>query len=314
MTTRIHHTTHQIEISAAAETIYGLIADAPQWPVRFGPTVHVERTSSGGGEERLAIWALANSEVKHWTSRRDLDANRRRIRFRQERSSPPVAAMGGEWIVTPIPGGSQLTLRHDFAPVSEDPADVAWILSATDRNSETELANIKALAEGTAGRPDLTFGFADEVVVGGPAERVYEFLYAAARWPDRLPHVSRLELREDTPGIQVMTMDTKAEDGSVHTTESARVCFPHQRIVYKQIATPVLMTAHVGEWSLTGESAGTRVVSRHTITINEQGITGVLGADAGVPEARAFLRKAVGGNSRATLELAKSFAEAGDAR
>lgn len=307
-----HSTTHEIDIEAPGQVVYDLIADARAWPRRFRPTVHVERTSFDGTVERLAIWAMANGEVKHWTSRRELDAPMWRVGFRQEVSAPPVAAMGGEWIVASAPRGCRLTLNHDFAAIDDDPASAAWIRSATDRNSETELANIKALAEGAAGGEDLTFSFADEVLVAAPAEPVYEFLYAAALWPDRLPHVSRLELREDVPDIQLMTMDTKAEDGSVHTTESARVCFPHQRIVYKQLATPILMTAHLGEWSIAAGSDGVRVVSEHTVTVSEPAIVKVLGDGAGVAEAKAFLRRAIGGNSRATLGLAKRFAETGD--
>ncbi|MFC5183699.1 aromatase/cyclase [Actinomadura harenae] len=305
-----HRMTHEIDVSAPEELVYRLIADAAKWPLRFDPTVHVERTALGAGAERLAIWALANGEVKHWTSRRDLDAGAGRVRFRQEVSTPPVASMGGEWVVTPEGAGSRLTLHHEFTAIDDDPAGVAWIRQATDSNSRAELANLKALAETAARRAELTFSFSDEVVIASPAEPAYEFLYAAGRWPERLPHVAGLELREPTPNLQLMTMETKAADGSVHTTESARVCFPHHRIVYKQLVPPKLMTAHLGEWSCTDVPGGVRVTAAHTVTVNEPAIAAVLGRAAGVPEAKRFLRRAVGGNSRATLELTKRFAEA----
>ena len=44
--------------------------------------------------------------------------------------------------------------------------------------------------------------------------------------------------------------------------------------------------------------------------INPDTITAILGPDAGVPQARAFVQTALSGNSGATLALAKSYAEA----
>jgi Polyketide cyclase / dehydrase and lipid transport len=306
-----HRTTHEIDVDAPADVVYGIIADATTWPLYFAPSVHVERTALGDSAERLRIWADANGEVKNWTSRRDLDAQTRRITFRQEVSSPPVASMGGEWIVTTgAGGGARLRLSHEFDAVDQDPESIAWITRATDRNSEKELANVKAVAERWDRLGELVFSFEDAMTVDGPAQAVYDFLYQAKLWPDRLPHVSRLELREDLANVQVMSMDTRTADGSAHTTESVRICFPCERIVYKQMVTPSLMTAHTGEWIV--EPAGDRVQarSRHTVALNEDNIGDVLGADATVEAARAFVRKAAGGNSVATLTLAKEFVEA----
>jgi hypothetical protein len=312
--TERQHTTHEIDIAAPADIVYRIIADATSWPQYFRPTVHVERSEVDATTERLRIWATANDAVKAWTSRRHLDATGRRVRFEQEVSTPPVAFMGGEWIVDPGPGGStRLVLTHEFAAVDDDPAGIEWITRATNRNSETELANIKTLAEGWDRLARLVFSFEGSVVVHGPLEAVYEFLYRADQWPDRLPHVARLELREDVENVQHMVMDTRAKNGSVHTTESGRVCFPSQRIVYKQLATPALLTAHTGEWLLEkGEDGGVLATSRHTITVNEAAIGTVLGPDATVESAKTFLRDVIGANSETTLRLAKEYAESRD--
>jgi uncharacterized protein YndB with AHSA1/START domain len=309
-----HRATHEIDIAAPPQTVYRIIAEAEAWPQHFRPTVHVERDELDGSTERLRIWATANDEVKTWTSVRVLDDAGRRVTFRQEVSAPPVAAMGGEWICAPTPdGGTHLVLHHDFAAVDDDPAGVEWIRKATDRNSDTELANIKSLAERWDQIPDLVFSFSGSLLVQGPMEAAYEFLYQAAKWPERLPHVARLDLREDVENIQYMSMDTRAKNGSVHTTESARVCFPSARIVYKQVVMPALLAAHTGEWLLEKVAGGVLVTSRHTVTVNEPNIAKVLGADATVADARNFLRTAIGGNSEATLGLTKRYAEARDA-
>ena len=80
------------------------------------PTVHADYAERGETEERIRLWATANGEVKNWTSRRRLDPAALRVEFRQEVSSPPVAAMGGTWIVEPLAGDDQ--------PSDGDPASV----------------------------------------------------------------------------------------------------------------------------------------------------------------------------------------------
>lgn len=316
--TGIQHTTHHIDIDAPAEAVYGIVADTPAWPARFAPTLHVDRlegpeSTAVSGRERLRIWATANGEAKSWTSWRELDAERRRIRFAQEVSSPPVASMSGEWIVEPgaTPGSSRLTLVHEYTAVGDDPAGLEWIEKATDSNSRTELANIKALAEQLGSEAELVFDFEDSTLVDSDVETVYRFLHEVEAWPERLPHVSRMRVRESVENEQWMVMDTVTKDGSEHTTESVRICFPEQhRIAYKQLVTPPLMTTHVGLWTVEATPEGVRATSWHRVRVNDRNITSVLGPNGTRASAREFIRRAVGGNSAATLALAKSFAEA----
>ncbi|MEV4681949.1 aromatase/cyclase [Streptomyces kurssanovii] len=308
---RVHATTHEVNVAAPAGVVYGLISDAVQWPLFFPPNVHVERLEFDGDSERLRMWATANGQVKSWTSRRVLDPARRRIEFRQELPASPVQSMGGTWIVEPLDASrSKLTLLHDFTVAGDNADDVAWVERATDTNSRAELANLRQLAERWSQLDDLVMSFEDSVRVNGPAELVYDFLYRVADWPQLVPHVSRLDLTEDQPGVQVMAMDTVTADGSTHTTESVRVCFPHAgRIVYKQTATPLLMSAHTGEWSVVPDETGVTVTSQHSVVLRPENIESVLGPDADVQSARRYVREALGRNSGATLALAKKHAE-----
>jgi len=305
-----HITRHEISIDAPADVVYQIVADATAWPQRFAPTVQVEREDLGDGSERLRIWAVADLKVHSWTSRRELSPEDRVIRFRQEVSSAPVAAMGGTWrIMAAGARSSQLVLCHEFAAINDDPAGVEWIRKVTDRNSTTELSNIKALAESWDALPGLMFSFEDSVLVDGPRHAVYDFLYDAKLWAERLPHVARIELHEPTENVQWMSMDTKTKDGSAHTTESVRICTPDERIVYKQLLPPSLMTAHTGVWAVEETGSGVRATSSHTVTLKPQAISAVLGTKADVATAKDFVRSAAGGNSQATLALAKAYAE-----
>ncbi len=308
---------HDIKVDAPASDVYRLIAEVRNWPRLFPPTVYVDQVERAGEAERIRIWATANGQVKNWTSRRVLDPARRRIDFRQEVSAPPVASMGGAWLIEPIsPARCWVRLLHHYRAVDDDPEKLAWIEQAVDRNSRSELAALKANVENTDGGAEaLMFSFEDAVTVDGAARDVYDFLNEAGRWRQRLPHVARVVLTEDTPGLQTLEMDTRTKDGATHTTKSVRVCFPHHKIVYKQITLPALMSLHTGCW-LVGESAPRsaeagrlRVSSQHTVVLNQANIRRVLGPDAGVAEARAYVRAALGANSRATLGHAKEYAE-----
>lgn len=307
-----HHTEHTIAVAAAPRIVYALIADVSAWSHLFPPTIHAERTAGDDVEEQIRLWALANDEVKTWTSRRWLDPGSRRIRFQQEISHPPVASMIGEWSMRPGPdGGTTLVLTHDFSVLNDDSEAAEYIVQTIDRNSGAELAAIKTATERHADLPDLVLSFEDSVVVDGDLSQVYDFIYRCQDWPKRLPHVARLSLQENEPGLQVMEMDTRTPGGDVHTTRSVRVCFPRTRIVYRQTVLPPLMAAHTGRWLFTESRNGVHAVSRHTVVIRPEAVPALLGAGSTIKDARSRIRETLGANSMATLRQAKAHVESG---
>ncbi|WP_030668706.1 aromatase/cyclase [Streptomyces rimosus] len=305
-----YETTHATEIAAPAAAVYAIIADARRWPQRFKPNVHVEHLEEEPGRERIRIWATAGGRVKTWSSVRTLDPEGLRVTFRQVVSAPPVASMGGEWIVTALgEDRSRLELKHDFSAIDDAPENVAWIRQALDVNSAQELAGIREIAELGDALAALEFSFEDTVHIEGDGADVYAFLDRADLWPERLPHVAALDLTEDDPGVQVMRMDTSTKDGSTHTTESVRVCFAADRIVYKQTTVPLLMTAHTGAWTIVPSGTGVDVTSRHDVTLRTDTIERVLGEGKTVADARAYVHRALSTNSTATMNLARQYAE-----
>ena len=73
-----HQVTHEITISAPAEATYRLLADVANWPRIFPPTIYADYVEKGERTERIRIWATAGTDVKNWTSRRELDQVLRR--------------------------------------------------------------------------------------------------------------------------------------------------------------------------------------------------------------------------------------------
>ena len=307
-TSAVRDTEHEISIGAPAERVYTLIADVDKWPEIFPPTVHAECAQTDGNSELIRIWATANGTAKTWTSRRQHDPERMSVSFRQERSQHPVGGMGGTWLIEAVSESEcRVRLLHDFFAASDNPADLDWISAAVDRNSMSELRALKASAELTG--PDQLITFDDTELVDGSAKDVYDFLNEAQLWSQRLPHVSRVSMEEETPGLQILEMDTTTQDGSVHTTRSVRVCRPYRSIVYKQVVVPALMTLHTGRWLIEERGAGVCVTSRHTVRINTARIADVLGPAADVLTAQQAVRNALSGNSLTTLRAAKAYAE-----
>lgn len=314
-------TEHSISVAAPPADVYRLVADVSAWPQVFGPTVHVDVLQDAdperGGEQTLRIWATAEGRVRAWTSRRVLDPAARTVGFRQVVSAPPVASMGGEWRIEERDDGTaRVVLLHDYRAVGDDPEAEALIARAVDRNSTAELAALKKAAELGAGGDELSMTFSDTQIVHGDAADVYAFLARADLWPRRLPHVARLDLTEEEGGVQHMDMDTRSPDGSLHNTTSIRVLFEDRReIVYKQLRVPVAMSGHTGRWEIEPLGDGTvRATSWHTVTLDPEGVRSALGPDATLQEARDLVRKALGGNSSATLRHAGRFAEEARAR
>jgi aromatase/bifunctional aromatase (cyclase/dehydratase) len=87
------------------------------------------------------------------------------------------------------------------------------------------------------------------------------------------------------------------------------VCFSDEQIVYKQVRTPALMSAHTGRWGFEHAGDRTLITSAHTVVIRPEAVHSVLGAGATVNDARAFVRAALSRNSTATMLAAKAYAE-----
>ncbi|KIA66744.1 aromatase/cyclase [Nocardia vulneris] len=312
-TSTMREVEHEIEIAAPADTVYALIADVGSWPRIFGPTIYVEQLEQTEGAERIRIWATANGTAKNWTSRRTLDPAARKITFQQEISAPPVAFMSGAWLIEARSDHTALVrLQHSYRAVDDDPDGLAWIDQAVDRNSRSELEGLRTELEFAYAAADSTFSFEDSVQIAGSAVQAYEFIDQAQLWTERLPHVAAARLEEPSPGLQTLEMDTKTRDGSVHTTKSYRVTYPHHSIVYKQVTLPALMSLHTGRWTFAENTDGVLATSQHTVTIATDRIADILGADKTLEDAKDFVRNALSTNSMTTLQHAKSFAERRD--
>ncbi|MFG3158189.1 SRPBCC family protein [Streptomyces sp. NPDC048219] len=319
-----HPVQHTVPVAAPAHVVYGLLADAPSWPLLLAGHLHVERMDlapapGDATHEHLRMWDLRDGHVRSTLARRLLRPAALSIDFEQHETLLPGAPLHGTWTVRPQ-GREQclLTLQHRPPPAGTGTLP-------PDTRAETE--RVRAGAESWQQLDELLLSFEDSLHIRGPAEVVYDFLYRIEDWPRLLPHVERAEVREDQPGIQFAALDTCAtETGRTLTTHLVRLCFPHAaRIIHRHTTTPGAIAAHSGEWSLQPEDGGVRAVSAHRVLLHPQPATttataatttpgAATGATAGasavrLADTRRYVRAALGRASTETLTLARWHAE-----
>jgi C7-C12 aromatase (ARO/CYC) len=298
---------HRATINAPASVVFDLIADVEQWPQLFGPAVHAETLERSGDTDVVRRWAMAGGDetVRSWTARREL--NREAWVIRQERTDPepPLRGSVAVWSLEPQGEKTVAELRHEVRFEGEP---VREVVAETERNGQAQLDAVVQAAEEHESLTERIISFEDSLFIAGDVADAYQFLYEADQWPQRVDHVSRIDMTERVPNVQFFDMDTSTPDGTPHTTRSVRLCFPANLIVYKQIRLPQLLDAHTGRWSFVETPEGTLATARHTATIKPSALH-LLGPDTTVRHARRYLRRVLSANSLNSLRHAKEFAE-----
>ncbi|WP_333749214.1 aromatase/cyclase [Streptomyces sp. IBSBF 2394] len=300
---------HTVTIAGSADTVYGCLEDVGQWSRMFEPTIHGAELARDGNKQTIQLWATANGEPKSWVSERELDPAERTIRFAQTVTSLPVAEMAGEWRVLPLSEEScSVELRHTYRAQDDAEESLAWIAKAVDTNSTKELSALKFACERDADSELSPFTFEDAVEAPADPVLLFSFLDRGELWAGRLEHVAEADMKEFSDGLQHLRMRTRTPDGDTHLTESYRVSQSPARLLYKQVTLPALLSLHTGEWTISPAGENWRITSRHTVAIDREAVTNVLGPDATVEDAKQLARRNLGNNSLRTLEAAVRWA------
>ncbi|UQU67669.1 SRPBCC family protein [Couchioplanes caeruleus] len=291
-------------VDAPADTVFDHIVDVAPLP-HLSPTIlHTEHDPVKDDEDVVQIWTVTKDEqVWSRTIRRSLDRAALRVSFVDEDADGQPTGVRGAWTLRDVSGGkTEVELAFEIdgeAPESPERLEAARL---------DLLTTVTDAAQRRDELADLVVDFTDPLYAAGSAEDAYQILYEADKWPERLHHVARIDMTENVPNVQFFDMDTSTPDGRAHTTRSVRLCFPHYKIIYKQIGLPALLDAHTGHWRFTEDRDGLVIESRHTAVIKPSALH-ILGPGTTVEDARRYLRKVLSTNSMTNLRLAKQFAE-----
>jgi acyl carrier protein len=103
----------------------------------------------------------------------------------------------------------------------------------------------------------------EDATIAAPLDAVYQALFDAGSWPQKLPHVRNINMLYDDGVYQEFDMEVEGNNGTVMLIRSVRRCQP-QHIRFFQPAPPKFMAHHCGEWILHPLQEGlTHVVTRH---------------------------------------------------
>ncbi|MFJ9041464.1 SRPBCC family protein [Streptomyces sp. NPDC102406] len=311
---------HTVSVGAPASVVYGLLADAPRWPLFLRSCVHAERMDADARTDELLVWTCTDDQVRGARLRRTLRPAERTVSFEEfatdatdatDPASGPGPQASGTWSVErddPAGEGRCLLTLH-YERLGPGPFETPQAVARQVRDQLDQVEEIKAAAERWDTFDESLLSLANSARVDGAPELVYDLLHRVGDWPELLPHVDEATVREDRPGVQRVTLGLGAPPtGEPVTVTSVRLCFPHAgRIVHKEQVAHELVAAHSGEWSLVPDASGLTVTSTHQVLLRPQALAPGPPVD-GAP-ARLRVGEWLTGTDRETLALIKWHAE-----
>lgn len=298
---------HSVTVDAPADVVFDLIADVEQHRRIFPSVLHtayLEREAAGDRVERWS-WIRPLDAVRTWRARRELDRAAKLITFVHEDPEAPLTAASGAWSFKALSDGStEVELRHEYTlhgPASGGDQAVALL----DRGAAAQLEQLKAFVEAREDIAELEVSYEAQLVIDEPIEAVYNYFYEADRWSERIPHCLSASAKEDVEHLQVVVMDVQVPSGALHTTKQARVCFPGEKIIWRQLeGLPPLDDMLYGYMAFEQTPEGVLVRTGQTELLKRNGV-----AKRGwtVAEAKEHVAEVRGGRNLDSLKSAQEF-------
>jgi aromatase len=311
----LHRTERDTVVAAPAPDILALLSAVADWPLLLARIVHVEPLALDGSARLAHVWGLSPRGIDDWVCRVLADPNAGALHVAHVVARPPASALSARWHAAPIDKGhSRLTLTHEFEAIADDPHAVRLLDGLFGATAESDLASLRDAAEIHAAHPGCRFTFGERVPLerGDSADAAFDFLSRPEKWPENLPGIASVALREEQPGTQWLEVGVKEPDGSVRAELTARVCFPRRRlIVQKDVRPRVLLFSHTSSFSVERRAAGTALSCRHTVVLDPGAVAFALGPEATLADASDKVRRVVSAESLVTLRRAALAARRG---
>ncbi len=94
------------------------------------------------------------------------------------------------------------------------------------------------------------------------AQEAYKAIYEMEKWPEKLPHVRRIETLYNDGIYQEFLMDVLSDTGLIHV-RSIRRCVPEEGITFFQPSPPQFLKHHCGGWSFEERGSGCYIKTWH---------------------------------------------------
>ncbi|MFJ4185073.1 SRPBCC family protein [Kitasatospora sp. NPDC089509] len=305
MPTSPRNSVHSVTVDAPPEAVFDLVADTDQHRRIFGSVIHTAREQQSESRDRVERWSWdrASDSVRSWQASRELDRAAGRIAFTHENPPVGLGAVSGEWVFrTNGAGATEVELRHEFSPVSGAGDEVAAQL---DRGVTAQLEQLRTFVESRADRDELEVSYEAQLLIDEPVEDIYGYFHDADRWNERIPHCLSASAKQDADGVQIVVMDVQVPSGALHTTKQARVCYPDEKIVWRQLeGLPPLDDMLYGYMLFEQTPEGVLVRTGQTELLKR---TGVAKRGWSVEEAKEHVAEVRGGRNLDSLRSAQEY-------
>ncbi len=100
-------------------------------------------------------------------------------------------------------------------------------------------------------------------------EAAYKAIYEMEKWPEKLPHVKRIETLYNDGIYQEFLMDVQSDTGLIQV-RSIRRCLHGKEITFFQPTPPKFLKHHCGGWSFHKRNSGCSVKTWHQWNLQAQ--------------------------------------------
>ncbi|MDP1609097.1 MAG: phosphopantetheine-binding protein [Chlamydiales bacterium] len=101
------------------------------------------------------------------------------------------------------------------------------------------------------------------------AEEAYKAIYEMEKWPEKLPHVKRIETLYNDGVYQEFLMDVQSDTGMIQV-RSIRRCLINEEITFFQPNPPKFLKHHCGGWSFQKEGSACQIKTWHEWNVKKE--------------------------------------------
>lgn len=103
--------------------------------------------------------------------------------------------------------------------------------------------------------------------INSSLEKCYDAIFNMKNWPNKLPHVKKIEVLYDDGMYQEFLMHVSSDKGLIKV-RSIRRCIKNESILFFQPNPPVFLKHHCGGWKFKSSNKGCIVTTWHQWNVN----------------------------------------------
>lgn len=284
---RDFHLRHSVVCAAPADTVYGMIRSTETWPRIFDACLSAAPVGSDETGELVRIEAVQNGQTVSWDTRRRYFDQIRRVDYHLLVPMPFLESMHGQWRVVPL-GADRCLLTVDrswrmLPDVTGIRTGVATVVQAAalvtgfvNGNAEAEMRSIKAFVED---KTDTLTCITSRFSLPYPPDQVYSVLADAPTWSELLSARQTLELLHDDRRHQEFALGVNTSQG-VQRVRIVRHCDVETLTIEDFMPElPAMLRANTGTWRVLGAGAGSELIAKRTVVLDEQACAKTFGTD-----------------------------------